>query len=96
MALMTVKAAPGVRVPKERSPREYITEAEAVEVSRSPYYLRRIADRDLVLVTLGQDDGHLPEAGDDTADAPVATDTGVGDVVAPPVKSRKSSQEKAS
>ncbi|WP_449543649.1 DUF2635 domain-containing protein [Enterobacter ludwigii] len=94
MALMKVKAAPGVRVPKERSPREYITEAEEVEVRRSPYYLRRQADGDLVLVTPG--DGHLPEAGDDTNDAPAATDTTVDDVVTPPVKSRKTSQEKAS
>lgn len=45
---MLVKAAPGINVPKEDKPREYITDASAVEVPDSAYYLRRLADGDLV------------------------------------------------
>lgn len=45
---MLVKAAPGINVPKEDKPREYITDESAVEVPDSAYYLRRMADGDLV------------------------------------------------
>lgn len=45
---MHVKAAPGVQVPKEGQPRDYITDADPVEVSASAYYLRRITDGDLL------------------------------------------------
>lgn len=45
---MKVIAAPGIQVPKEDKPREYITDAEAVEVPETVYYLRRIADGDLL------------------------------------------------
>ncbi|MBX9268751.1 DUF2635 domain-containing protein [Chromobacterium violaceum] len=48
---MIVKAAaPGLQVPKEDSPRAYITDAEAVDVPRSAYYLRILGDGDLVEV----------------------------------------------
>lgn len=47
---MLVKAAPGLKVPKEFNLVDYITEAEAVEVIESAYYLRRITDGDLVVV----------------------------------------------
>ncbi|MFZ5425366.1 MAG: DUF2635 domain-containing protein [Thermodesulfobacteriota bacterium] len=50
MNTITVKAAPGVRVPKEGAPRQHITEDEAQAVPASAYYLRRIADGDLVRV----------------------------------------------
>jgi hypothetical protein len=46
-----VQAAPGLRVPFEGAPRKYITDAGAVTVTRSAYYLRRLKDQDLVLVT---------------------------------------------
>lgn len=46
---MIVKAAPGLRVPKEAKPREYITEDTPVEVPESVYYLRRLDEGDLVL-----------------------------------------------
>lgn len=49
---MKVIAAPGLQVPKEDKPREYITDAEPVEVPDSAYYLRRIADGDLVLADI--------------------------------------------
>jgi hypothetical protein len=45
---MIVKAAPGLKVPREDKPREYITEASPVDVPESAYYLRRLADGDLV------------------------------------------------
>lgn len=45
---MKVKAAPGIQVPKEDKPREFITEAEVVEVPNSAYYLRIVADGDLI------------------------------------------------
>ncbi|OLN30444.1 hypothetical protein DVDV_0644 [Desulfovibrio sp. DV] len=48
-ATITVKAAPGVRVPQEGMPRRYITEAAPVTVPDSAYYRRRIADGDLAL-----------------------------------------------
>lgn len=44
---MKVKAAPGLRVPTEHNARRYITD-EAVDVPRSAYYLRAVADGDLV------------------------------------------------
>lgn len=45
---MLVKAAPGLKVPKEAKPREYITDAEAVEVPESVYYRRCLVHGDLV------------------------------------------------
>lgn len=46
---MKVTAAPGIQVPKEDDPRSYITADEAVEVPDSAYYLRMLADGDLVV-----------------------------------------------
>ncbi|MFJ5428576.1 DUF2635 domain-containing protein [Pectobacterium actinidiae] len=45
-----VKAAVGVRVPREDNPRRYI-ETGVAEVDDSAYYLRRIADGDLLIVS---------------------------------------------
>jgi len=50
MDTITVKAAEGLRVPREDNHRTYITETEAVTVPASTYYLRRIAEGDLVQV----------------------------------------------
>lgn len=47
---MKVTATPGVRVPIEGKPREYITEADAVEVPETAYYRRRLRDGDLIIV----------------------------------------------
>ncbi|KWH56303.1 DUF2635 domain-containing protein [Burkholderia cepacia] len=44
---MKVIAREGVRVPMEHASREYITDAEAVDVSDTVYYRRRIVDGDL-------------------------------------------------
>lgn len=49
---MYVKAAPGLKVPKENKPRDYIADDEAVEVEASAYYLRRLSDGDLVEVAV--------------------------------------------
>ncbi|MDP2786607.1 MAG: DUF2635 domain-containing protein [Pseudomonadota bacterium] len=48
--MLRVKAAPGLKVPMEDKPHDYITDAEAVEVPESAYTLRRLADGDLVEV----------------------------------------------
>lgn len=45
---MLVKAAPGLKVPQEEKPRDYITDAEALDVPESAYYMRRLAEGDLV------------------------------------------------
>lgn len=45
---MKVKAAKGTRCPMEGKPREYITDAKAVVVPASPYYLRLVRDGSLV------------------------------------------------
>ena len=48
---MKVQAAPGIKVPMEDKPHDYITDAEAVDVPETAYYQRRITDGDLVEVT---------------------------------------------
>lgn len=50
MATITVKAAPGLRVPREDNGRKYITEDKEFSVQDTVYYRRRIADGDLVEV----------------------------------------------
>lgn len=45
---MFVKAAPGLKVPREDKPREYITEDKGVEVPATAYYTRRLAEGDLI------------------------------------------------
>lgn len=48
---MQVKAAPGVKVPREDDPRSYITDSSPVELALTAYYIRRMADGDLVEAT---------------------------------------------
>lgn len=45
---MFVKAAPGIKVPRENDPRQYITETEPVELEMTGYYIRRMSDGDLL------------------------------------------------
>lgn len=47
---MFVKAAPGLKVPKENKPRDYIGDGVIEPVEDSAYYLRRVSDGDLVEV----------------------------------------------
>jgi hypothetical protein len=49
---MKVRAASGLRVPKEGKPRQYITETDAVEVPETAYYLRAASCGDLVTETV--------------------------------------------
>ncbi|MGE4539213.1 MAG: DUF2635 domain-containing protein [Desulfovibrio sp.] len=51
MTTITVRAAPGLRVPMEGMPRRHITGDAAVAVPDSAYYRRRLADGDLLLAT---------------------------------------------
>ncbi|MCF6246919.1 MAG: hypothetical protein L3J69_06105 [Desulfobacula sp.] len=45
---MKVKAAKGIKCPKEGKPREYITDSKSVDVSGTPYYLRLVRDGSLI------------------------------------------------
>ncbi|WP_405424316.1 DUF2635 domain-containing protein [Pantoea stewartii] len=47
---MKVKANTGVLVPREDNPRRYVSDTEALDVPESSYYLRRIADGDLLRI----------------------------------------------
>ncbi len=51
---MKVKAAPGIKCPMEGQPRKYITDAEAVDVPYTAYYIRRVNDGSLVAGTDAQ------------------------------------------
>lgn len=46
---MRVQAVTGLKVPMENKPRDYITDAEAMEVPNTAYYQRRLSEGDLVL-----------------------------------------------
>lgn len=46
---MRVIAREGLKVPKEFAAREYVTDAESVEVPDSVYYQRRVAEGDLIV-----------------------------------------------
>lgn len=48
IATVRVVAAPNLRVPKEGAPHAYITSDEHCVVPETYYYLRRLADGDLV------------------------------------------------
>lgn len=61
---MKVIATAGLKVPKEGDPRQYITEDCAHEVEPSAYYLRRLADNELVEVA-----GDAPNPTDASAPA---------------------------
>ncbi|RNM18571.1 DUF2635 domain-containing protein [Dickeya undicola] len=50
MSQITVKAAAGVRVPREENARRYIIDDAEVQVERTAYYLRQIAAGDLLEV----------------------------------------------
>ena len=45
-----VKAAPGLRVPREDAPRRYITDDQPVSVPATAYSLRRLHSGELVSV----------------------------------------------
>ncbi|CAB3834427.1 hypothetical protein LMG26858_00862 [Achromobacter anxifer] len=46
--MLTVVAAPGLKVPRENKPRSYITGTASVQVPATAYYLRRIQSGELV------------------------------------------------
>lgn len=48
--LISVKAAPGIKVPREDKPTVCIDDATPVRVVSSVYYHRRVADGDLMLL----------------------------------------------
>lgn len=52
-----VKAAPGLRVPREDAPRRYITDDQPESVPATTYYLRRLHNGELVSAPRGQNEG---------------------------------------
>jgi hypothetical protein len=81
---MKVKAAPGVRVPKEGAPRTYITDEQEVVVDDSHYYRKRVVEGDLIRTDL-LEAAQTPAAAQDQhldqhpaqEDAPAATSADV-------------------
>jgi hypothetical protein len=70
MKLIPVKAAPGLKVPKEGEPHKYITEGAPVQVPATHYYNKAIADRDLIELSAAQWGEH--KAAFDKAEAAAA------------------------
>ncbi|RRW90595.1 DUF2635 domain-containing protein [Pandoraea apista] len=52
---MKVIARQGIKVPKEFAAREYVTDAEAIEVPDTVYYQRRLAEGDLIVQAVADD-----------------------------------------
>lgn len=48
--MITVKAAPGIKVPREDKPTTHIDDTTPVSITPSAYYRRRIADGDLIVL----------------------------------------------
>ena len=48
MVMLLVRAAPGLRVPREDDPRAHITDGAPVSVPATPYYLRRLHNGELI------------------------------------------------
>ena len=48
MSQIYVKAAPGLKLPREENPRKYIDENDAVQVEGTHYYLKAVIDGDLI------------------------------------------------
>lgn len=48
--MITVKAAPGIKVPREDKPTAYIDDTNPAIITPSAYYRRRIADGDLFVL----------------------------------------------
>lgn len=55
MNKINVKAAEGLKVPREDNPRRYITSEATTEVQDTAYYRRQVAAGDLIIITA--DDG---------------------------------------
>lgn len=51
MTKLQIKAAPGLKVPMQNTPRRYINDSVAINVDDSAYYRRQIALGDLIKVT---------------------------------------------
>lgn len=48
--MITVKAAPGINVPREDKPTTHIDDTNPATITPSAYYRRRIADGDLIVL----------------------------------------------
>lgn len=65
-----VQAAPGLKLPKEGDPYNYITDAAPVEVADCHYYRRAIIDGDLLALNAGQWTAYLAARAEDAASDP--------------------------
>jgi hypothetical protein len=54
MNTMYVKAAPGLKFPREGEPRRYITDAEPESVIGSHFYRKAVTDGDLIELTAAE------------------------------------------
>ncbi|MBM3070366.1 DUF2635 domain-containing protein [Lelliottia sp. RWM.1] len=57
MSKIKVKAASGLKVPREDNARRYITDSEPLEVENTAYYQRQVMAGDLILVTESDKNG---------------------------------------
>lgn len=73
MKTIYVKAAPGLAMPKEHAPRDYIIDAEAIEVTETHYYRKAISDSDLIEVT--EKEWRVQQASRIKTDAVISTDS---------------------
>ena len=62
---MKLIAAPGLKVPREDNPRTYITSEEAAEIEMTGYYVRRMAEGDLLEATATPSPAPAPAASKD-------------------------------
>ena len=69
-ALLFVIAAPGLSLPIEGQPRDYVTDSRIVPVPATPYFRKALTDNDLV--EMSQADYDAQEAGS----APAAAKAG--------------------
>ncbi|OXI36768.1 DUF2635 domain-containing protein [Burkholderia aenigmatica] len=73
---MKVIAKAGLSVPKEGKPRQYVTDSQAVDVPESAYYMRRVAEGDLVRQDVPIEATETPAAAEPADDPALATDAG--------------------
>ena len=76
MATIRVKAAEGIRFPREGDSKNYIT-SEPVEVQSTTYYRRALAAGDLVLAENTPDTGDIASPAEPQTDIAAAEPVGV-------------------
>lgn len=88
MKTITVKATQGLKVPREDHSRRYI-EAEPVIVPASAYYLRRIADGELVELTPAEAEAHAKKVAAEAKKTAEAEEKARAEAAKTPVKGQE-------